>query len=105
LGKIGEGLKVAFSSLDNGRIGIAALSVGIAQAALEESAKYAKDRMAFGRPIAEFQAIQQKLANMSTEVEAARTFDITSGFYERRGRQTNGKLRFDGETFCFRNCQ
>ena len=76
LGKIGEGLKVAFSSLDNGRIGIAALSVGIAQAALEESTKYAKDRTAFGRPIAEFQAIQQKLADMSTEVEAARLLTL-----------------------------
>ena len=72
LGEIGDGLKVAFNSLDNGRIGIAALAVGIAQAALDESAKYAKDRVAFGRPIAEFQAIQQKLADMATEIDAAR---------------------------------
>jgi alkylation response protein AidB-like acyl-CoA dehydrogenase len=76
LGKIGEGLKVAFSSLDNGRIGIAALSVGIAQAALEESSKYAKDRKAFGKPIAEFQAIQQKLADMATKVGAARLLTL-----------------------------
>ncbi|HZH35383.1 MAG TPA: acyl-CoA dehydrogenase family protein, partial [Pyrinomonadaceae bacterium] len=61
LGKVGEGMKVALSSLDNGRVGIAALSVGIAQAALDESLKYAKDRVAFGKPIAEFQAIQFKL--------------------------------------------
>lgn len=76
LGEIGSGLKVAFSSLDNGRIGIAALSVGIAQAALEESVKYSKDRTAFGRPIAEFQAIQQKLADMATEVDAARLLTL-----------------------------
>jgi alkylation response protein AidB-like acyl-CoA dehydrogenase len=90
LGKVGEGLKVAFSSLDNGRIGIAALSVGIAQAALEESAKYAKDRTAFGRPIAEFQAIQQKLANMSTEVEAARLLTLRAASMKDAGDKQTG---------------
>jgi alkylation response protein AidB-like acyl-CoA dehydrogenase len=90
LGKIGEGLKVAFSSLDNGRIGIAALSVGIAQAALEESAKYAKDRTAFGRPIAEFQAIQQKLANMATEVEAARLLTLRAASMKDAGNKQTG---------------
>jgi butyryl-CoA dehydrogenase len=76
LGKRGEGLKVAFSSLDNGRIGIAALSVGIAQAAFEESAAYAGDRIAFGKPIAEQQAIQFKLADMATQIEAARLLTL-----------------------------
>ncbi len=76
LGGIGNGLKVAFSSLDNGRIGIASLSVGIAQAALEESVNYAKDRNAFGHPIAEFQAIQFKLADMTTNTEAARLLTL-----------------------------
>jgi len=76
LGKPGEGMRVAFSSLDNGRIGIAALSVGIAQAALDEAKNYAKDRTAFGQPIAEFQAIQHKLADMATEVEAARLLTL-----------------------------
>jgi alkylation response protein AidB-like acyl-CoA dehydrogenase len=76
LGGVGNGMKVAFGSLDNGRIGIAALSVGIAQAALEESARYAKDRTAFGQPIAEFQAIQHKLADMHTETEAARLLTL-----------------------------
>jgi alkylation response protein AidB-like acyl-CoA dehydrogenase len=76
LGKIGEGMKIAFSSLDNGRIGIAALSVGIAQAALDESKTYAKDRTAFGQPISEFQAIQHKLAEMATDVEAARLLTL-----------------------------
>ncbi len=76
LGKIGEGIKIAFGSLDNGRIGIAALSVGIAQAALDEAKNYAKDRTAFGQPIAEFQAIQFKLADMATSVEAARLLTL-----------------------------
>ncbi|HEY0461891.1 MAG TPA: acyl-CoA dehydrogenase [Pyrinomonadaceae bacterium] len=76
LGKPGEGLRVAFSSLDNGRIGIASLSVGIAQAALDEAQKYSKDRIAFGRPIAEQQAIQFKLADMATGTEAARLLTL-----------------------------
>ena len=76
LGGIGNGMKVAFGSLDNGRIGIAALSVGIAQAALEEATKYAKDRHAFGRPISEFQAIQHKLADMAMNTEAARLLTL-----------------------------
>ncbi len=76
LGELGNGMKVAFSSLDNGRIGIAALSVGIAQAALDESKNYAKDRTAFGKPIAEFQAIQHKLADMATQIEAARLLTL-----------------------------
>jgi alkylation response protein AidB-like acyl-CoA dehydrogenase len=76
LGGLGNGLKVAFSSLDNGRIGIASLSVGIAQAALEEANSYAKDRTAFGQPIAEFQAIQFKLADMTTETQAARLLTL-----------------------------
>jgi alkylation response protein AidB-like acyl-CoA dehydrogenase len=76
LGARGAGMKVAFGSLDNGRIGIAALSVGIAQAAFEESLQYSKDRIAFGKPIAEHQAIQIKLANMATEIEAARLLTL-----------------------------
>jgi hypothetical protein len=72
LGGEGNGLRVAFNSLDNGRIGIGALSTGIAQGALDEALKYAKERQAFGQPIAEFQAIQFKLANMATETDAAR---------------------------------
>lgn len=76
LGGIGGGMKVAFNSLDNGRIGIGSLSVGIAQAAYEESKDYAKDRIAFGKPISEFQAIQFKLADMATEIEAARLLTL-----------------------------
>lgn len=72
LGEIGGGFKVAMSTLDGGRIGIAAQAVGIARAALEDSLAYAKDRRAFGKPIAQHQAIQWKLADMATEIDAAR---------------------------------
>jgi alkylation response protein AidB-like acyl-CoA dehydrogenase len=72
LGEEGQGLKIALSALDGGRIGIAAQAVGLAQGALEESVKYAKQRGAFGKKIADFQAIQWMLADMQTEIEAAR---------------------------------
>src|SRR5271163_77915 len=72
LGEEGHGLKIALSALDGGRIGIAAQAVGLAQGALEESVKYAKQRRAFGKSISEFQAIQWMLADMQTEIEAAR---------------------------------
>ena len=67
-----EGFKVAMVTLDGGRIGIAAQAVGIAQACLDASIKYAKERRQFGKPIGEFQAIQWKLANMATDIDAAR---------------------------------
>jgi alkylation response protein AidB-like acyl-CoA dehydrogenase len=72
LGVKGAGLRIAFQTLDAGRIGIAAQAVGIAQAALDVAAAYAQERQAFGRPIGGFGAIQQKLADMQTEIEAAR---------------------------------
>jgi butyryl-CoA dehydrogenase len=72
LGDEGQGLKIALSALDNGRIGIAALAVGLAQGALDAAAKYAKQRTAFGKTISDFQAIQWMLADMQTEIEAAR---------------------------------
>jgi butyryl-CoA dehydrogenase len=72
LGEEGQGLKIALSALDGGRIGIAAQAVGLAQGALEETVKYAKQRGAFGKKIAEFQAIQWMIADMQTEIEAAR---------------------------------
>jgi alkylation response protein AidB-like acyl-CoA dehydrogenase len=72
LGEEGQGLKIALSALDGGRIGIAAQAVGLAQGALEETVKYAKQRKAFGKSISEFQAIQWMLADMQTEIEAAR---------------------------------
>ncbi|CAN5536825.1 acyl-CoA dehydrogenase [soil metagenome] len=72
LGKEGEGFLQAMQILDGGRISIAALSVGIAQGAYEAAVKYAKERHQFGKPIAEFQAIQFKLADMATQIECAR---------------------------------
>jgi short-chain 2-methylacyl-CoA dehydrogenase len=72
LGPRGQGFKQFLHVLDIGRIGVAAMGVGLAQGALEEALAYAKERRAFGRPISKFQAIQGKLADMSTEIAAAR---------------------------------
>jgi len=72
LGEEGQGLKIALSALDGGRIGIGAQAVGLAQGALDESVKHAKQRKAFGKSLAEFQAIQWMIADMQMEIEAAR---------------------------------
>jgi butyryl-CoA dehydrogenase len=72
LGNEGDGFKIAMSTLDGGRIGIAAQALGIARAAFEEATTYAKERKAFGKPITQFQAIQFMLADMATELDAAR---------------------------------
>jgi butyryl-CoA dehydrogenase len=72
IGNEGEGYKVALSTLDGGRIGIAAQATGIAQGAFEQALAYAHERQAFGHPIADFQAIQFMLADMATEIDAAR---------------------------------
>ncbi len=72
LGQVGEGFKIAMSNLDGGRIGIGAQALGIAQAALEASLQYVKERKQFGQSISTFQGIQWKLANMATQIEAAR---------------------------------
>ena len=72
IGNEGEGYKVALSTLDGGRIGIAAQATGIAQGAFEQALTYAQQRQAFGHPIADFQAIQFMLADMATEIDAAR---------------------------------
>ncbi|HEX3811072.1 MAG TPA: isobutyryl-CoA dehydrogenase [Rhizomicrobium sp.] len=72
IGAEGEGFRIAMAGLDGGRINIGACSVGTARAALEEAKEYARDRKQFGKPIADFQASQFKLADMATELEAAR---------------------------------
>jgi len=72
LGQAGQGFKIALQTLDGGRIGIAAQAVGIARGAMEQSIKYSLEREQFGQPIAKFQAIQWMLADMSTEIDAAR---------------------------------
>jgi len=72
IGNEGDGYKVALSTLDGGRIGIASQATGIAQGAFEAALKWSQERMAFGQPIAQFQAIQFMLADMATEIDAAR---------------------------------
>ncbi len=72
LGKKGDGFVIAMHTLDGGRVGIASQAVGIAQAALDAAASYAKERVQFNQPIAKFQAIQWMIADMATEIEAAR---------------------------------
>lgn len=90
IGNEGDGYKQCMQILDGGRIAIAALSVGIAQASLEHSIKYAKERKQFGKSLAEFQGIQFKIADMATEVEAARLLTYRAA-----------KLKDDGEDFKF----
>ena len=72
LGKVGDGIKIALATLDTGRIGIAAQALGIAQAAFEASVKYSKERQQFRKPIASFQSIQNMIADMATDIDAAR---------------------------------
>ncbi len=86
LGQPGEGMKIALRTLDTGRIGIAAQAVGIAQAALDLATGYAKQRNAFGGPIARLQAIQHKLAEMQTEIEAARALTWRAARLKEAGR-------------------
>ena len=86
LGPPGGGMRIALATLDGGRIGIAAQAVGIAQAALELATGYARERSAFGGPIARFQAIQHKLADMQTEIEAARALTWRAARLKQAGR-------------------
>ena len=86
LGEEGRGLHQTLHTLDGGRISIAALSLGIAQAALEEAVKYAKERETFGRPIANHQAIQWMLADMATEIHAARLMIYHSAWLKDQGK-------------------
>jgi butyryl-CoA dehydrogenase len=88
MGEEGQGLRIALSALDNGRIGIGAQAVGLAQGALEEAAKYARTRKAFGKNIGEFQAIQWMLADMHTELEAARGLVYQAAFLK----DSSGKM-------------
>lgn len=85
IGAEGEGYKVALSTLDGGRIGIAAQATGIAQGAFDAALKYAQQRQAFGHPIADFQAIQFMLADMATEIDAARLLVRKAAWKEETG--------------------
>ena len=87
LGERGKGFHVALATLDGGRIGIAAQAIGIGRAALEDAIAYAKERRQFGRPIAEFQAIQWKVADMATRIEAARLLTYRAAWIRDQGRR------------------
>ena len=86
IGEEGKGLHQTFTTLDGGRIGIGAISVGLAQAAFEHAVNYARERHAFGKPIAEQQAIQWMLADAATEIEAARTLLYKAAWLKEQGR-------------------
>jgi short-chain 2-methylacyl-CoA dehydrogenase len=86
LGPRGAGFKQFLHILDIGRIGVAAMGVGLAQGALDEALAYAKERKAFGKPISKFQAIQGKLADMATEIEAARLLTYKAAYLKDQGR-------------------
>lgn len=86
LGVPGEGFVDSLRILDGGRISIAALSVGIAQGAFEAALSYSKQRKQFSRPISEFQAIQHKLADMATEIEAARLLTLQAAWLKDQGK-------------------
>ncbi len=85
LGEEGLGFKIAMTTLNGGRIGIAAQALGIAQASLEASIKYAKERKTFGKYLAEHQAIQFKIADMATKIEAARLLTLLAAWKKDRG--------------------
>jgi short/branched chain acyl-CoA dehydrogenase len=86
LGPRGNGFKQFLHILDIGRIGVAAMGVGLAQGAFDEALKYAKERRAFGRPISKYQAIQGKLADLATEIEAARLLTYKAAVLKDQGR-------------------
>ena len=86
LGKEGMGLRIGLDALDTGRMGIAAQALGIAQASLEEAVRYAKQRRQFGVPIAKHQAVQMMIADMATEIDAARLMVYRAAFLRDRGK-------------------
>lgn len=86
VGERGKGLQYTLATLDGGRIGIGALSVGLAQAALDEALKYAKERTTFGQPIANYQAIQWMLADAETNINAARLMVYRAAYTKQQGR-------------------
>jgi alkylation response protein AidB-like acyl-CoA dehydrogenase len=85
LGQEGDGFKIAMTALDSGRIGIAAQSVGVAQAALDAAVSYAREREQFGQPISKFQGLRWMLADMATEIEAARQLTLSAASMKDRG--------------------
>jgi alkylation response protein AidB-like acyl-CoA dehydrogenase len=102
LGGEGNGFKVTMDTLDAGRIGIAAQAVGIARAALEDSLAYVQERRQFGKPIGQFQGVQFLLADMATQVEAARLLMLRAAFLRDRNipcaRESSMAKLFAGDT-------
>ncbi len=86
VGQRGAGLRQFFHTLDIGRIGVAAMGIGLAQGAFDQALAYAKERRAFGKPISKFQSIQAKLANLSTEIEATRMLVYKAAWLKDLGR-------------------
>lgn len=105
LGEEGGGFKIALITLDSGRIGIAAQAVGIARAAFERAVAYAKERVQFGKPIAEHQAIQFMIADMSTRIEAARLLGFRAAMKKDKGERFSKEAAmaklFSSETAMF----
>ena len=91
LGECGRGFRIALTTLDGGRLGVAAQAVGLSQACLEHSAEYAKTRHQFDQPIANFQAIQWKLADMATEIQAARLLTYRGAWLKQNKRPYSGE--------------
>ena len=104
LGPEGEGFTGSLKILDGGRISIAALALGMAQGALEAATKYAKQRKQFGQAISEFQAIQFKLADMATDVEAARLLVYQAAWLADKGERALYARIQHGEIVCQRSC-
>ena len=94
LGELNSGFKIAMMALDGGRIGISAQAIGIARAALEESVAYSKGRKQFGKAIADFQAIQWKLADMKTQIDAAHLLCLRAAWLREAARPFRGRLRW-----------
>jgi alkylation response protein AidB-like acyl-CoA dehydrogenase len=112
LGQMGHGFQQTMQTLDGGRISIGALSVGLAQAAFEEAVKYAKQRRAFGKPIAEHQAIQWMIADAALEIDAARLLVYRAAWMKDKGKDFSkaaamGKLKASevAEKVCFNAIQ
>ncbi len=95
LGKPGEGFKIAMTVLDAGRIGIAAQALGVAEAAYEASLQYARERVAFGKPIGAFQMIQQKIADMKSRIEASRLLIYKAAMAKMAARESGARYTTD----------
>lgn len=95
LGKPGEGFKIAMTVLDAGRIGIASQALGVAEAAYDASLQYARERIAFGKPIGAFQMIQQKIADMKSRIEASRLLIYKAALAKTASRDTGARYTTD----------